>query len=96
LNQITDHFFPDFVSPGFPADDTLAGARPGSQHCGQWRHLWQRTSSMQAQVIYVEDDINGESRHLCAAGHRRGSGHLWPIRHVWTKTSSMDGPRGSR
>jgi hypothetical protein len=43
-----------------------------------------------AHVIYVEDDIYGESQHLCAASHR-----LAPViydqnimygqkRHVWT------------
>jgi hypothetical protein len=34
VKQIADHCFRDFISPGFPVDDTLAGMRPSSQHCG--------------------------------------------------------------
>src|SRR5215469_5146274 len=41
-------------------------------------------------VIYVEDDISGESRHLCAASHRRDTSSMTKHviygqnRHLWT------------
>jgi hypothetical protein len=77
--------------------------RPDSQHCERDVTYDKdvtyagAVSSMRAHVIsgchviYVEDDINGESRHLCVTGHGCVGNVIYDQhaiygqkRHVWT------------